>query len=365
MATACSQGPAAPSQVVSNSRSIPAAFSPTAGTAQATKGVINLTDNGPPPSYHLVVVTSVGRVVRSATARVPSVGGHLPRFSVAGRSVYFIDGDTHLKALRPDGSVASLAELPGGPADRVVFAISPDERQLAFSVLHYATPTSTTTSLRVGSLDLHDAHQIFAGSIVEFPIGWHDGNLVISVEHAGFVQNLGEVNPYFAVAYHMADASTANCLFSTSPMCDEPSSLQGPVNSAGTVCEKGSGNTRIFLALGWDGSSRELFRANVDGFANAFPPVVLSPDGQRAAGTTEGHHLINIFSGGTATSLAATGTPGGWFDANQLFYMEGDSGTQAMVLDIAASNAVAITLGVSGSTDSFAPFFVPIPSNLT
>jgi hypothetical protein len=334
-----------------------------------------LTESGPNAPYHLVVISDDGKVTRKATGQVPSIGGHLPRFSVAGRSVYFIDADTHLKALRPDGSIATIAELPGGSSDRVVFAVSPDETQIALSVLHYAagctSPTQicTTTSLRVGALDLHDLHEIYAGPVVEFPVGWHQGHLVISVAQSGFIQNPGEVNPYFATAFHLADPSNANRLFSTSPTCDEPSSLLGPINSFGVVCQRYSGNLQIVSELGWDGTSHELYRSDADSY-RAVPPVVLRPDGHSAVGPIAIDHHLAFLDGGVTAASQAMGTPAGWFDENHLLYMAEPCCTelsQPIVLVVSQQSvdaAFPISTGVSGTADPYAPFFVPIPSSL-
>ena len=215
IASACNQ---APTRATSSS-------SPTGATASTPRttttpgpagaeGVLMLTESASgPPTYDLVVISADGVGSRKATALVPMAAGHLPRFSVAGRSVYFIDGNTHLKSLRPDGSVTTIAELPGGPFDRVVFAISPDETQIALSVLHHAASCTssmqicTTTSLRVGALDLHDLHEIFNGPVVDYPIGWHQGKIVMAVAKSGSVQNNGEVNPYFADALHLVGST--------------------------------------------------------------------------------------------------------------------------------------------------------------
>lgn len=317
--------------------------------------------------YFLYVIGADGRILRSASAGIQSAGWHLPRFSVAGRSVYFLDGDRDLKVLREDGSVALVGQLPGGPADRVVFAVSPDEQQIGYSVLHY-TGSTATTSLRVGRLDGSGVREIYSGSVVEYPIGWHSGELVIALTRYAIIQNPGEVNPYFADAYHIANASSATRTFSTSPTCDQPSSLQGPpVNAAGSVCQQNSGNTQIFLVLGWDGSKREIFRSIVDGNANAVPPAVLNPDGQSAAAGIAADHRISLLSGGTAKATAATGTPAGWFDDDHLLFMTGPCCqplTSAAILDIAANSTTPVASGLTGSADPYAPFFSPIPSSL-
>jgi hypothetical protein len=312
--------------------------------------------------YHLYVIGDNGQIVRSASAGIQSAGWHMPRFSVAGQSVYFLDGDSSLKVLRPDGSVSLVGRLPGSPTDRVVFAVSPDEQQIAYSVLHYASGGGVTTSLRVGPLATLSAHEIFSGSIIEFPIGWRAGQLVIVVSRYGVIQNNGEVNPYFADAYHLASAATAGRTYSTSPTCDDPSSLQGPVNGFGSACQQNSGNNQVILVLGWNGTKQQLFQAVVGGNANAAPPEVLSPDGKRAAAAIAANHQIKLLSGGTAAPTAATGTPAGWFDADHLLFMTTPS--TAAVLEVSSNNVTPVATGMTGQSDPFAPFFVPVPNNL-
>jgi len=317
--------------------------------------------------YGLYVIAVDGRIIRSTTAGIQSAGWYLPRFSVAGHSVYFLDGDQALKVLRSDGSVGAVAQLPGGPANRIVFAVSPDETKIAYSVIGFSGAGAISTSLRVGNVDGSSVHEIFSGRTIEFPVGWRAGQLVIAVTPSASPQEVGEVNPYWALAYHMADAVTANRTYSTSPTCDGPSSLQGPVNGAGTVCQQNSGNNQILLALGWNGSSRELFRTVVDGYKNAVPPAVLSPDGQRAAAGIAADHRINLLSGGSAAPTAAIGTPAGWFDADHLLFMTAPCCqplTAAAVLDVSSNTVTPVAAGLAGEADPFAPLFVSIPSNL-
>lgn len=339
-----------------------------------------LTQQGSSPSYHLVVISADGKVNRTASAKVPSIGGHLPHFSVAGRSVYFLDGDTHLKVLRSDGTVAAVGELPGTTGDRVIFAVSPDETQIAISVLRYVSPCSTapggqpctSTSLRVGALtSLNNLQEIFSGPVVVYPIGWHQGKLVMALASSGYIQNNGEVNPYFADALHLVDPANGNRLFSTSPACDSPSTIQGPVNSIGLVCQQASGNLEFFYAHGWDGGTQEIFRQQPGGIPSVVPPVVLRPDGQKAAGANAANHQIELLdSGGIRASTAATGTPAGWFDENHLLFFQAPCCTdltQPAVLVVTAGNSTVIPIntGVKGAADPYAPFFVPIPTNLT
>ena len=336
--------------------------------------------NSPPGKYFLYVIGADGRILRSATGSVPSAGSHLPTFSVAGRSIYFIDGDRDLKVLRVDGSVALVGLLPGGPADRVVFAVSPDEQQIAYSVLHYGPPACspnqpcqyppTTTSLRVGRLDGTAVREIFASaSVVEYPIGWLNGRLLMSITRYAYIQNPGEVNPYFADEYHIVDAQTATRSFDSGGICDERSSLTGPVNAAGTVCIQNSGNTQIIAAVAWSGQVTELSRNPGDGYSNVLAPVVLAPDGRSAAANTADEHRINILSSGQARPTPVLGTPAGWLDADHLLFMTPASGacctmlTSAAVLNL-TNNSVTRVKGLVGSADPYAPFFVNIPNSL-
>ena len=97
------------------------------------------------------------------------------------------------------------------------------------------------------------------------------------------------------------------------------------------------------------------------------PPAVLSPDGGSAAAETAAEHRISIFSNGQARPTAAVGTPAGWFDPNDLLFMQGccQPTSQAAVLNVSADTVAPVTLGVNGSSDPYAPFFVPIPPALS
>lgn len=349
-------------------------FPPAPPGPNTASGVLMLTGEGQlggttTTEYHVYVIGVDGRILRSATGSVPSVGSHLPRLSVAGDSVYFIDGDRDLKVLHQDGSVARVGQLPGGPADRVVFAVSPDEQQIAYSVLHYGSPTCspdlpcqyppTTTSLRVGRLDGVGVREIFSSaSVTEYPIGWLNGRLLISVTPYAYIQNPGEVNPYFATDYHLADAQTATRSFDITPACgDESARLEGPVNARGTVCREGGS----LLAVHWDGTTQPISSP-----ADVNPPAVLSPDGRSAAASIGADHKISILSG-SMKSTGVEGTPAGWFDERHLMFMTGASGggggmlLAAGVLNLTNNSVIRVT-GLVGSADPYAPFFATIPN---
>jgi hypothetical protein len=364
LALLCACGPssgplaaATPSSAATGARVV---ASPSSQPSSVTEGVLMLTGPGQLGSttttqYRLYVITVEGRIVRSATAAIQSAGWHLPRFSVAGRSVYFLDGDSDLKVLRSDGSVGSVGRLPGGPADRVVFAVSPDEKQIAYSVLHYAGSGTTTTSLRVGALASLNVVEIFSGSPIEYPIGWSAGRLVVAVTPHPAIQNNGEVNPYFADEYHIVDPVTAKRIYSTSPTCGQP---QGPVNAAGTACRQTTGN---ILLVTWTGASQDL------GNGNYAPPAVLNPDGHSVAVAIATPGPIGLLSGAGVQSTTAAGTPAGWFDANHLFFFSGPccaQSTSAAVLDVKSNSVTPVSSGLSGDADPYAPFFVSIPNSL-
>src|SRR5438309_7221216 len=67
-------------------------------TAVAASGVVMTTASQGP--YHLAVLSTNGHVARSASAAVPSAAPHLPRFSVAGADVYYLDGNANLEVLK-------------------------------------------------------------------------------------------------------------------------------------------------------------------------------------------------------------------------------------------------------------------------
>lgn len=324
------------------------------------------------PDYHLAVISTKGQVLRSATAKVPTAAPHLPRFSVAGSDVFYLDGNTDLRVLKPDGSTALVRHVAGSSRDRIVFSVSPDEHRIAYVVIHFHSSGTSgcnypvfndncaitiTVNLLVGNLDGTGDSEIFSGSTSEYPVGWQGAAVLIAVGPA-IIQNAGELNPYFAAEYRRVSAADATRLFSTAIACKEPAStLTGPYTAAGTACVRGS----LVQRVDWQGTLTTLGDVAPANSAAA----AISPDGLRAAAARFGGIGLEadllIVSAGKVAKTGITGFPAGWFNDSQLLYAtQPASGNSAFgILDVNTNKSTPLDLGsLNGVIDPYAPFFV-------
>jgi hypothetical protein len=299
----------------------------------------------------------------------PAAIPHLPTFAVAGRDVYYLDGDTDLRVLHADGSTAPVRRLPGGPADRIVFSVSPDGGRLAYSVLHLAPVScppnappcapNLSVSLRVGGLAGGDT-EIFSGSTAEYPVGWHAGRLVVAIGQP-FIQNRGERNPYVATEYRVVDPAGAERIASTVAAC--PYSAQGgptgPLVAAGTACVQGSSLLRVDLD---QGAPVTLGQAPS---GETVVSAVLSPAGTRAAFTTVDSRAVSdrleIASGGSVTAVGP-GFSGGWFDDSHLLVVTGwnTQHPSFAILDVDGRTTRPVAGAIPGGIVGQSAFFVPL-----
>lgn len=307
--------------------------------------------------YHLSTISVDGRVLGAVSPHRPAALPYLPTFAVAGRDVYYLDGDADLRVLHGDGSTAPVRSLPGGPNDRIVFSVSPDGARLAYSVVHLTPVTCPPNlppcapdlgvSLRVGGVAGGDV-EIFSGSTAEYPVGWIAGRLVVAIGQA-FIQNRGERNPYLATEYRVVDPAGADRIASTATAC--PYSAQGgptgPLVAAGTACVQGASLRRIDL----DRSGSTTLGQAPGG--EVVVSAALSPAGTRAAFTTIDAHgvddRVQIASGGAVTAIGP-GFAGGWFDDSRLLVVTGWSTPHPTfaILDVDGRTTTPLAVGIPG-----------------
>jgi hypothetical protein len=272
-----------------------------------------LTDGG--STYTLSIVAADGHVAAGTTARkrtVPRV--QVGNLSTSATTVYYLDGDSEVRYLRPDGS-GGLATHIVLPAKHVAaFAVSPDDRRIAVSVLDF-TRYPVGTRLYVEDLTGGGNHvELFSSkNVLEWPAGWHNGKLVMALginaqpqnQYEGFMRGHG---------YHIADAQTGNRLLS---LCDQIDSFV-PESPAGTVCV----NAPNASVVTWDGASRSTPK---DGTCAKWGP--LSPSGvmanrivKTADGGCTGGDLFLVRADGSqdARPVATISTAEGWMDENHL-----------------------------------------------
>lgn len=194
--------------------------------------------------YTVELVAPNGQVAARQAASLPStmpagLVAPTPLVSSSDTRLYFLNGDSEVRFLQPDGTMGIATHLPGSGQVRAAFAVSPDDRRIAVSLLDYST---RPIHLRMYVEDLAGGANhvdIFTATngIAEWPIGWRDGDLVVAVGPIA-VQNIWP-NPYNAGnsggpgpndAYHLVDPATGNRLAAVGSDCNF-----GPLTVAGTA----------------------------------------------------------------------------------------------------------------------------------
>lgn len=79
--------------------------------------------------------------------------------SISNSRVYYLDGNADVRSLGPDGSTALATHLPGSASVSVGFAISPDDRRIAVSVIEYTDSFQAPVKLRMYVEDLVGGRQ--------------------------------------------------------------------------------------------------------------------------------------------------------------------------------------------------------------
>jgi hypothetical protein len=170
-----------------------------------------------------------------------------PPVSTTTDEVYFRDGDTKIRMVVPPASAADVTTVPGGPTTISFFSVSPDDQRIAVLVEDLSGASSIGERLYVE--DLHGGgHHVDiystttpkskSGSTL-WPMGWHQGALVLAVVPACTFEPAG-LTPS---EWHVANASTAarmatiratNCTLSYWP------------SAGGVGCTDSNGVTTIY-----------------------------------------------------------------------------------------------------------------------
>lgn len=199
---------------------------------------------------HLEVIGADGHTAASVAIAQPSpveqgcgVGAAawtLPAVSASDSHVYFRDGDTRIRMLVSSSTAVDVTTVPGGPTTISGFSVSPDDQRIAVAVedLTGAGPNQAASiALRLyvenlrgggGHTDIYNT-SFPAGKnpTMLWPMGWHQGQLVLAVWSACTFESL----PYPS-AWHVVDAATAVRLASIGdPECI-PSVWPSPAGAA-------------------------------------------------------------------------------------------------------------------------------------
>jgi hypothetical protein len=231
------------------------------------------------------MITPSGTVAASAKVAAPSVhtcgqgtGAVLqPPVSATTDKVFFRDGNTQIKYLTPDGQTGNVTTVPGSATKVSFFSVSPDDQRIAVLVEDLSPSTTIKLSLYVEDLTGHTNHSvIFTNTVPKFknattlwPMGWHNGLLVLAVwapctfEPAGLVP----------IEWHVANAVTAVRVATIGKNGCVPSYWPSP---AGLACLDVQAQQADLYGRQWDG--KVVGHILAEG-GNAFQSG-LSPSGQ-------------------------------------------------------------------------------------
>lgn len=218
--------------------------------------------------------------------------------------------------------------LPSGHLSRAAFAVSPDNQRIAVTVVDYPSVSTGSAHMRLYVEDLsgatHHVDLFDSTTVLEWPIGWHGGKLIIGVGGGPYGQNPCDICAYRAYEYHVADTATGNRL---ATICAGPSGgvSFGLPTPAGIECEVHYGDSyHQSLVESWDGRSRTI-PSDVCGVGGP-----LSPDGQQIAtillpqqpdgGCGGGESIILIDPSGKRAPTAVQGTAQGWIDPTHVVF---------------------------------------------
>jgi hypothetical protein len=180
-----------------------------------------------------------------------------PPVSASNDHVYFRDGDTNIRSMALPAGATDVTTVPGGPTTVSFFSVSPDDQRIAVVVEDLSAATTISLRLYVEDLVGHGHHaDIYTTTQPKgklgttlWPMGWHQGTLVLAVvvactfEPAGLSPSSWHVsNPTTAV--RIATISQNNCILSLWPSpagvgCVDPNGVAPMYDWTGKVVSVG------------------------------------------------------------------------------------------------------------------------------
>jgi hypothetical protein len=135
-----------------------------------------------------------------------------PPVSATNDQVYFRDGDTRIRMLEPPSNAVDVTTVPGNTNLVSSFSVSPDDQRIAVAVEDFSAASTIGIRLYVEDLRGGGHHSdIYTtttpkgkGATTLFPMGWHQGRLILGVWAACTFEIVPNPN-----AWHVVDSSTA------------------------------------------------------------------------------------------------------------------------------------------------------------
>lgn len=340
--------------------------SPPRASSRPSEPLVVVQEGTADNSFYLVkLVNAKGLVVASASGRPRSIttfynpaGGcytptpspptchtlergvsAVPGLSVSNSYVYYLNGDSELHSLAPDGTTSAIRQLPSGPTTTVGFAVSPGDKRIAVSVMDFTTSFESPVGFRLYVEDLsngrHHVDLFSSNTVTEWPVGWRGTTLVLAVGDP--VGSVGR-NPFEAAQYQVVDSTTGERIATLD--C-----IDGPLVAAGTACYDYQ-NERLGIES-WDGRKTMWSGFNLGPSAGSprLDPgfIALAPDGSRIAAsvqptTKQPCPQVVLFSlvGGAPTAMRGFST--GWLDSGHLIVSPCSDASR--ILDVATGLTV-------------------------
>jgi hypothetical protein len=242
-----------------------------------------------------------------------------------------MDAQGAVRFLAPDGSTstAPIITLPAGTASRrSMFAVSPDDKQMAVVIDDFTSSGASTTLLMDQLPNGGAQNPVFteSGAYTLWPIGWHGTNNLVLAKAPSCTQGGG---PFCCgpQELHVVDPNTATRRFvlGNSPSCV----LAGSPSPAGAICESTS-NYAQATQLNWTAGTVRTLAINGPTFA------YLSPSGQMVA---------FVDNSGTSFTIGAATIAGmfacGWID-DQHVISGGDPQHQPRVATVTTGAMVPV-----------------------
>jgi WD40 repeat protein len=293
-----------------------------------------------PAEYDIYLVDTSGCVVTHVRANRPRHAASqqgtpvdLPFVSASATRLYYMDGNSDLRTLLPDGRTESVLKLGPPENSEATFAVSADDQRVASARIDFDT-SPPRVDLYSGSFLAQ--HLIFSSTTdYVWPVAWHGADLVLAHASGPYRESPGapgQINPYWAISYHIVDPNTAdqhlklgNCTGS------------GPLGPAGTACIQGA-------VLDWHGNMRGA--GNLD-FGGVSSYASLSPDGTLVAATKRDSGL-SIWTVDTGANVSTPVTAkgyywAGWLDQGHLLTGSAtDAGFQPQLLNLETNTVVNV-----------------------
>lgn len=222
------------------------ASTPTPTATAGSQPAFGVVFGSGPGGQFLTIVGSDAKIYGQVSPRNRS-GGFLdiPSVSTSNTSAYYLDGDSALMRLRPGSAPEHVRDLSGTATVVSVFAVSPDDRRIAIAVLTYAAANVGSSYQRMTLYveDLDGSHHVdlfSTSTVIEWPVGWHHGDLVIAVGVTVLPVGGRSLVPYPYFAFggiHVVDAATG---IRKASLCGGFPAV-GIATPAGVLCAEGNG----------------------------------------------------------------------------------------------------------------------------